>query len=739
MGLGLVVGLVGMAIPADSGGVGASAAPLVPGTGQPYGGALGKALAANPLGAAQTAVSAAQPFLSGTAGGALRADALSIGLSAPAVQSPASTNLVAAVTSLDSLGGTPLSASASLALTKAVSTLPSTLVSGLADVVSATAAGAQLRAQAWNQVTPAELATLRSELPLAPAQPYAASNGGAVALLSGATQSSLAPFASYWQLLQKIEMGPMVKGSLLTADAMDRLATVAAATHLALAPTNGPSAPLLDEPTPFGDIVVTESTTGNNPSGDLLFVDLGASNTYSGPVASATGNVYGMVENLAEGEAPTEAQILAATQTRLVVDTGSHDNFSSLAAPNDTEGYGSSGGLGILIATGSDNTFGATDEAEGYGELGGIGVLVDHGSGNTYEAYEEAQGFSNSAGVGILVGGTGSDTYNAFVFAQGVGFSGGVGGTLVDLGGANTFTCTGTVNTQYEIIAVEAPRPSTLCHGDGYGGQGLLVDNGGGNTYTVATSFQAMALVGAGALVDTGGNAIFNAGEWSNAVGVLGVAVLAEGGANNAFTSVQKITNPWADTWIGSNGEGYSGGVGVLSAAGGTGTFSGVASKHLWLPQYACSAGCSFGTGVGIVLESGAGNRSYSTEEGEGAGLGGYGLLLDQGGNDTYSLAYPSSEPYGQGFGEATPTSLLSDPLLDQPCGIGYLLDTGGTDTFNNPVVTSGTRAAGHWWTDGDYGRGADGTSAITSYVTSQLASDLEAYVNSGVCVDSSL
>ncbi|HVE92033.1 MAG TPA: hypothetical protein VNE62_07010 [Actinomycetota bacterium] len=715
----LVLALVALAAPP----VEAASRPPTPsrfthGDAAPFRGPFGDRIAAAPLQAGEIARAAAAPFAGhpGSAGPQLRAQAQLLGLRPAPPSTPRTTDLAAALRQAAAATG----AASDPTATDEANRLSPSLQVAAADVLSATTASLPLRLRAFATLSPSELEAIQQSL----ARVRPLDQGPTAALIAGATPAGLAPFRARRELLDKIDTQSLLDGAVLVADALDRAKEALLTAH------GSDSATTI--PTPFGDIVVKGASDDVSDEQAFLLIDQGGNDSYAGRVASATGDPIPLVDYLlgvASGSVgpPDPALITKATQTRLVLDVSGRDTYTS---GDEAQGFGSLAGLGILSDAGDgDDTYAARDLAQGAGFIAGVGLLLDEGGANSFAGNFGTQGFSQAGGVGILSGGRGSDIYTSFVFSQGTGFDGGAGGTLADAGGNDRYICTGTVDTAAVILPVDHTRPSTGCHGTAFGGQGMQVDGGGDDVYQVATSFQAMALLGASALVDSGGRDTFEAGEWSHGIAVLGESVLAAGPGNTTYSSVQRV-GPWIDQFLGSHGEGYSGGIGVLSDAGGNDSYSASVDKTLHLAQWACSAGCSFAGGVG-VLEDSAGNDRYVAEVGEGAGLGGYGALLDGSGDDSYQLTFAESR--GQAFGGPEPP-VLAGTLALFDCGVGYLVDGAGADSYSNTVTSSGVRGDDRRWNHGDYGRGMDGAQGITSYVAQQAAQDLHAYLRRYAC-----
>ncbi|MHB8513222.1 MAG: hypothetical protein ACYDCC_13750 [Actinomycetota bacterium] len=679
-------------------------------------GHLGSEFVSDPTHAANLGRSTAATFLEArnSVGAGLRAQASSLGLELSSPNAPITTDLVAALQQADAFAGAHRNYAD---LRSKLAHVPVKIQSAIADIVSAMSASIPERARAFSKLTTADLLLLQRGAARVSAVNQHATR---LSLIAGATPAAVAPFAARKALLSKIDMLPLLDACVRVADAVDRSVATLHDAHFALGHRASP--PIISESTPYGDIVVKGTGDDVNNDNAFILIDLGGNNTYVGNTAAATGDLTGIANDALNMTAPSPAELIAATQTRITIDLGNKDTFNG---GSDTQGFGSNGGLGILVHDGNGpSSYSAGDHSQGVGVLAGVGILSDSGASNSFSGNFGVQGFSDAAGVGLLIGGTGRDSYTAFVFSQGTGFDGGAAATLVDLGGSNSFVCTGEVDTANVILPVSQSRPSTGCHGTGFGGQGALIDGGTGNHYYVQTSFQAMALIGAGLLV-SGGKDFLDSGEWSNGLGVLGAAVVAIGPGDSTFFSNERTPSysAWIDIYLGSNGEGYEG-VGVFNHASGNDAITSVVDKTRFLLQIACGIGCAYG-GVGVFTK-GTGNDSFATEVGEGAGVGGYAVMLKDAGDDTYSLTDGSTR--GQGYGEGGgPLGIF--------CGVGYLVHYQGNATYSNPVTTFGHRGHDQRWEQNDFGRGMDGQAGIQSYITDKLGADIHLFLQDGACV----
>lgn len=486
--------------------------------------------------------------------------------------------------------------------------------------------------------------------------------------------------------------------------------------------------------TPYGPIVVGGTSDDTYTEQAFATVDLGGDDRYENGPGAARADVLGLTgigfppspasPSFTDWANDTRERIHASHNVSLSLDLVGNDTYAGTGP--GTQGFGAFGGFGALVDLTGNDTYTASELAQGSGVLGGAGLLLDPAGVDRFSADWQAQGYAQDAGVGWLLSGTGPDEYTAELLAQGTGFVTGLSAGLVDGGGDDVYRCTGVADFSDYVLPVSVSRPGSVCQGTGFGGTGVLVDAGGSDTYETASSFRAMALLGTGIHVDRGGHDTFDAGEWSNGAGIEGVSVLvAEGSGDDRITS-QMAEGPWIDTYVGSNGEGYLG-VGILATGGGNDEVIGDVDKtttNFLVPfQYACSIGCAYTGGVGLV-HSTDGDDLYRTEVGQGAGVNATGLLVDEGGDDRYETLYASNRTQGYAEGH----------LIVSECTLGLLHDRAGQDTYDNPVTDFGQRGDGQHWGQNDYGRGMDDTNGTLGYASGPGQDDLREIVSTRAC-----
>jgi len=350
-------------------------------------------------------------------------------------------------------------------------------------------------------------------------------------------------------------------------------------------------------------------------------------------------------------------------------------------------------GSGALLDLGGDDVYDASIALPGGangGAFNGVGFLLDAAGNDTYRATFGISGGANGGGqdgAGLLLDGGGDDIYVAQLGLVGGG-NGGAGpigeGVLVDLGGDDAY---------------EGNASQGGLNGGSQMGQALLLDAAGDDTYAgslaISGGIQGGSQVGEALLLDEAGNDTYRAriGQFGGANGgtfqALGVLVDRAGrdrydadvgtlgGANGGADLGMGVLLDEAgdDTYTGHIGEegGANGGalqgIGMLIDRGGANAFTARASSRAGGTNGAAGGlgslqpGSEFPVGlpggVGLLM-AGEGNDTYDSDgltQGA-ADLYGLGLLLDDGGNDTF-LAGPGG--LAQGAGRSLGVGLLVD------------------------------------------------------------------------------
>lgn len=639
------------------------------------------------------------------------------------------TPLAVEIARAHALAGAPLSPEEFAALARETALLPPAAADAAALLVAGANAAHLVRGDPWRDLAPEDLALLAAHL--SPGKAYIGAEGDAVALLGpGAPHDLLRTQAA----LEKIDLDAILAAHRIMASAVD-----AAVLRLGAPDASTTTVAQQRVGTPYGDIVVSGIDSDTHTGERFVSIDLGGHDAYLDGAGGSRAEILDLLTLTPPPDPTTPAFVpWAENATRLLrdshnasisIDLGGADVYESAMA--GAQGFGGFGGFGALVDLGGHaDYYIATSFAQGAGVVAGAGFLVDDGGEDTYRIDRQGQGYGHDAGAGILADAWGFDRFEASVLAQGTGYGANVVGLLVNGIGDDEYVCTGILDFSESILQVTLPRPGSICHAAGFGGNGVLIDGAGDDLYKTAASFQAMSLVGVGLLVDLAGSDVYTAGEWSNAMAVLGAAAIVDFEGDDTYLSRQVIPVPWIDIYIGSNGEGYVG-AGILIDVDGRDVYESVARKDLWLPQFACGAGCAYAAGMGLLVDAG-GDDTYASEIGQGGALLGMGILVDADGDDRYALTAGSIR--GQGFADASAPNLVIDLALAQ-CYYGVLWDLDGHDVYNNTVTTFGMRGDEQFWGQNDFGRGMDGAGGTLGYLTSEQArADVEKFAASHAC-----
>ncbi len=158
---------------------------------------------------------------------------------------------------------------------------------------------------------------------------------------------------------------------------------------------------------------------------------------------------------------------------------------------------GASGGIGVLIDEGGNDTYHGDFFAQGSSYYFSFGMLYDKSGYDTYSAGRYSQGAGIHSSIGILKDGGGDDVYHAyFGMSQGCGYDTGIG-YLVDIDGDDFY------------------KSNIISQGAGYEkGFGILSDTGGDDHYSANEGSQGFSypsrnetFFGIGILSDIGGEA----------------------------------------------------------------------------------------------------------------------------------------------------------------------------------------------------------------------------------------
>ena len=236
-------------------------------------------------------------------------------------------------------------------------------------------------------------------------------------------------------------------------------------------------------------------------------------------------------------------------------------------------------------------------------------------------------------------------------------------------------------NTFTEEFQVETDTPlgKIICGGAGrnvYTNEAFLIIDTGGDDIYLNSAGGANGLVGRpiSIVIDLGGNDQFISRQsFSQGAGVFGIGILAALGSNSTFIAKHM-----------SQGAGFFG-CGLLVTGQGKQTFE---------ADTFCQGAGMFGTG--ILWQRGGDTTYRACQMAQGfGGTSGFGLLLDESGNDLYYAGgkYPCGWLPGQYFSLAQGFGYGMRPFAGG--GIGVLCDLKGDDRYIADVYGQG---ASYWY-----------------------------------------
>ncbi|HEY7677250.1 MAG TPA: hypothetical protein VIG69_09270, partial [Candidatus Methylomirabilis sp.] len=484
--------------------------------------------------------------------------------------------------------GRPPSARETARLRRAVGALPPHVREGTARILAAQREAARMLQAAFGGLAQAEttevLAWVRG-------------------LLGGEDDPDDPVHARALALAARIDRTALFGAAWLVADAVDMALPdlVRGSRHPAV--PRAPGAILLDEPTPWGRVVIAGAGPNVHRQDALLLIDLGGDDEYL---------------NRAGGTAGRAGAIAVA------VDLGGNDRYHT--SQDMAQGSGILG-IGILVDVAGDDTYEAGSLAQGAGVFG-VGILADLAGNDRYAARALAQG-AGTFGLGILAEAGGEDQYRAQTMAQGVGLVAGLG-ALVEWAGDDVYTLEGG-----PADPRQGGHAQSFGQGMGMGfrphasgGIGLLVDAAGNDLYRADYFAQGVGYWFAlGGLVDEGGNDRYVATRYAQGAGIhLAVGVLADAAGEDRYEAhgvAQGVGHDWA--------------IGVLADAAGDDRYTAAGLAQ----------GAGSSNGVGILSDVAGGNSlgvAGPTVQGCGVPSRGYpsiGLLLT---NDASVSGLPVNE-----------------------------------------------------------------------------------------------
>lgn len=350
-----------------------------------------------------------------------------------------------------------------------------------------------------------------------------------------------------------------------------------------------------------------------------LVVDLGGDDLYRGMIAASGDSEHG---------------------NAVIIDMSGNDTYDSAALGLATGRLG----VGLLIDQAGDDVY-QLEVGSGGAGFAGLGILFDAKGNDLYMGARLTQGAA-IGGLGLLFDAAGNDRYASHGFALGFGGPQGVGATI-DLQGDDEYQCGNKYPSAYNEEDAPNGKPGDPmfqydCFGlgtgsgrrlltkrpewqdyDWAGGWGLLLDVEGNDRYRSANFSQGHGyFFGAGAFLDLSGNDEYVAARY--------------GHGSSAHYGVGLFSDRQGADHYESTGPFYNGGVAwdhgmsmMIDAGTEPDRYVFLSSNGLGKADY---------SGWGLFIDEG-GNDSYQTRDGYGlASQHGIGGFFDLKGIDTYKL-----------------------------------------------------------------------------------------------------
>ena len=357
-----------------------------------------------------------------------------------------------------------------------------------------------------------------------------------------------------------------------------------------------------------------------------LIVDLGGDDLYRGLIAASADIEHG---------------------NAVIIDMSGNDTYDSAALGLATGRLG----VGLLIDQAGDDVYQLEIGSGGAG-FGGLGILFDAKGNDLYMGTRLTQGAA-IGGLGLLFDAAGNDRYASHGFALGFGGPQGVG-AAIDLQGDDDYQCGNKYPSAYNEEDAPNGKPGDPmfqydCFGLGTGaGRRLL---------TKRQEWQAYDLAGGwGLLLGVEGNDRYRSANFSQGHGYFfGVGAFLDLSGNDEYVAARY-----------GHGSSAHYGVGFFTDRQGADHYASTG------PFY--NGGVAWDHGMSMMIDAGTESDRYGFQSSNGLGkadYSGWGLFIDEGGNDSYQ----TKDGYG----------------LSSQRGIGGFFDLKGTDTYQMaPSTTDG-------------------------------------------------
>ena len=348
-----------------------------------------------------------------------------------------------------------------------------------------------------------------------------------------------------------------------------------------------------------------------------LIVDLGGDDLYRGLIAASADIEHG---------------------NAVIIDMSGNDTYDSAALGLATGRLG----VGLLIDQAGDDVYQLEIGSGGAG-FGGLGILFDAKGSDLYMGTRLTQGAA-IGGLGLLFDAAGNDRYASHGFALGFGGPQGVG-AAIDLQGDDDYQCGNKYPSAYNEEDAPNGKPGDpMFQYDCFG----LGTAAGRRLLTKRQEWQAYDLAGGwGLLLDVEGNDRYRSANFSQGHGYFfGVGAFLDLSGNDEYVAARY-----------GHGSSAHYGVGFFTDRQGADHYASTG------PFY--NGGVAWDHGMSVMIDAGTESDRYGFQSSNGLGkadYSGWGLFIDEGGNDSYQTK--------DGYGHSSQR------------GIGGFFDLKGTDTY---------------------------------------------------------
>jgi len=376
---------------------------------------------------------------------------------------------------------------------------------------------------------------------------------------------------------------------------------------------------LLAQTTSYGTIVIGGAgpNTYELDHRFALVVDLGGDDLYRGMIAASGDSEHG---------------------NAVIIDMSGNDTYDSAALGLATGRLG----VGLLIDQAGDDVY-QLEVGSGGAGFAGLGILFDAKGNDLYMGARLTQGAA-IGGLGLLFDAAGNDRYASHGFALGFGGPQGVGATI-DLQGDDEYQCGNKYPSAYNEEDAPNGKPGDPmfqydCFGLGTGsGRRLLTKRPEWQDYDLAGGW--------GLLLDVEGNDRYRSANFSQGHGYFfGAGAFLDLSGNDEYVAARY-----------GHGSSAHYGVGLFSDRQGADHYESTG------PFY--NGGVAWDHGMSMMIDAGTEPDRYVFLSSNGLGkadYSGWGLFIDEGGNDSYQTR--------DGYG------------LSSQHGIGGFFDLKGIDTY---------------------------------------------------------